>query len=83
MLEVARSMVTIHKQTLGSYKDDNLEFKAEDLITLNVPECSKTRNCLSENELRHYMREAGLSSQFVTKQIAEMRKARIEVQKAE
>jgi hypothetical protein len=33
MLEVAQSMVTTHKKTPGSFEDDNLEFKAEDLVT--------------------------------------------------
>ncbi len=83
MLEVARSMVTTHKQAPGSYEDDNLEFKAEDLASLNVPECSNTRNFLSESELRHFMREAGLSPKFITEQIAEMREARMELKKAE
>ncbi|MGD0429009.1 MAG: hypothetical protein ABSC10_20060 [Candidatus Acidiferrales bacterium] len=83
MLEVARSMITTHKQALGSYEDDNLEFKAENLVSLDVPECSKTRNFLSESELRRFMREAGLSSKFITEQIAEMRETRMELRKAE
>jgi hypothetical protein len=83
MLEVAQSMVTTHKKTPGSFEDDNLEFKAEDLVTLNVPECSNTQNFLSESELRHFMRDAGLSSTFITEQIAEMRQASSKLRKAE
>jgi len=83
MLEVARSMVTTHKQTPGSFEDDNLEFKAEDLVSLNVPECSNTQNFLSGSELRHFMREAGLSPTFITEQLAEMRKTRMKLTKAE
>jgi len=83
LLEVARSMVTTHKRAPGSYEDNNLELKAEDLVSVNVPECSTTPNFLSESELRHSMRGAGLSSKFITGQIAEMRRARAEQQKAE
>jgi hypothetical protein len=83
MLEVGRSMVTTHKNAPGSFEDDNLEFKAEDLVSLNVPECSNTQNFLSESELRLFMRDAGLSSTFITEQIGEMRKRRMELTKAE
>ena len=83
MLEVAQSMVTTHKKTPGSFEDDNLEFKAEDLVSLNVPECSNTQNFLSESELQHFMRDAGLSSTFITEQIAEMRQASSKLRKAE
>jgi hypothetical protein len=83
MREIAQSMVTIHKHAPGSFEDDNLEFKAEDLVSLNVPECSNTQNFLSESELWHFMRDAGLSSAFIKEQIAEMHKARMELRKAE
>jgi hypothetical protein len=83
MLEVAQSMATIHKQAPGSFEDDNLEFKAEDLVSLNVPECSNTQNFLSESELRHFMRDAGLSSTFITGQIAEMGQTSSKLRKAE
>jgi hypothetical protein len=83
MLEIAQSMVTIHKQAPGSFEDDNLEFKAEDLVNLNVPECSNTQNFLSESELGRFMRGAGLSSIFISEQIAEMRKTRMQLTKAE
>jgi hypothetical protein len=76
-------MVTTHTKTPGTFEDDNLEFKAEDLVSLNVPGCSNTRNFLSEDELRHFMREAGLSSTFIAEQIAEMRKARTALRKGE
>jgi hypothetical protein len=83
MLEIARSMVTIHKQAPGSFEDDNLEFKATDLVSLNVPDCSNTQNFLSESELRRFMRDAGLSSTFITGQIAEMRQTSSRLRKAE
>jgi hypothetical protein len=76
MLEVARSMVMTHKKTPGSFEDDNLEFKAEDLAELNVPECSETASFLSENELRDFMKGAGLDSKFIAEQMANMRRAR-------
>ena len=83
MLEIAQSMVTIHRQAPGSFEDDNLEFKAEDLVSLNVPECSNNQNFLSESELGHFMRDAGLSSIFISEQIAEIRKTRMQLTKAE
>jgi hypothetical protein len=83
MLEIAQSMVTIHKQAPGSYEDDNLEFKAENLVSLNVPGCSNTQDFLSESELGHFMRDAGLSPTFISEQIAEMRKTRMQLTKAE
>ncbi len=83
MLEIARSMVTTHKQSPGSFEDENLEFKAEELVHLSVPNCSNSPNFLSESELRHYMQEAGLNPEFITDQIAEMRKARKELRKAQ
>lgn len=83
MLEIAQSMVTTHKQAPGSFEDDNLEFKAEDLVDLNVSQCSWTRNFLSENELRHFMREAGLSSTFISEQMTHMREETMQVKKSE
>jgi hypothetical protein len=83
MLAVAQSMVTTHKQAPGSFEDDNLEFKAEELVDLNLRERSNTPNFLSERELRHYMQEAGMSTKFIAEQIAEMRKAKMELTKAE
>jgi hypothetical protein len=77
LLEIARSMITAHKR----YPDEYLEYAAEDLAHLNVPECPDTRNFLSESELRHFMRDAGLSSEFITEQMAKMRKKTIEMGK--
>jgi hypothetical protein len=79
LLEIARSMVTAHKRDPDAY----LEYAAQDLVHLNVPECSNTRNFLSKAELLYFMREAGLSSQFITEQIAKMRETRIELRKTE
>ena len=76
MLDVARSMVTTHKQS--ELAEDDLQDKAEDLVKLNVPECSKARPFLSENELRHFMRDAGLKQAFIDEQIKNMREARAE-----
>lgn len=79
MLEIARSMVTRHKRD----PDEYLEYTAHDLVRINVPECPETRNFLSENELRRFMREAGLSSKFMTEQIAKVHQATMELGKAE
>lgn len=78
LLEIARSMITTHKR----HPDEYLESAAEDLVSLSVPECPDTRNFLSESELRHFMRDAGLSLEFITEQIAKMRKKSIEMGKA-
>lgn len=75
MIEIARSMVTTHKETPGSFEDDNMEFKAEELVDLNLQQCSGVPNFLSEDELRHFMREAGANSDFIDEQIAKMREA--------
>jgi hypothetical protein len=76
MMEIARSMVTTHKETPGSFEDDNMEFKAEELVDLNLHQCSGVPNFLSEDELRDFMREAGTNSDFIDEQIAKMREAR-------
>ena len=75
MLEVARSMVTTHKR----FPDRYLEYTAEELVRLNVPECYEIPNFLSERELQHYMQEAGLTSKFIDEQIAGMRRARMKL----
>jgi hypothetical protein len=77
MLELARSMVTNHKQDPSRDEENSLEDKAEGLIKINVPECFGTPNFLSERELQQDMQEAGLSSEFITAQLAGMRKARL------
>jgi hypothetical protein len=82
LVEIARSMVTIHKQAPGSFEDENLELKAEELVSVNVPECTNTPNFLSEGELRHFMHEAGLSPEFITEQMAEMRQAMANLSKS-
>ena len=76
MMEIARSMVTTHKETPGSFEDDNMEFKAEELVDLNLHQCSGAPNFLSEDELRHFMREAGANSDFIDEQITKMREGR-------
>lgn len=83
MIEIARSMVTTHKQFPGNFEDDNLEFKTEELVALNVPGCTNTPNFLSEEELRLFMLVSGLNPKFINEQLADMRQARAGLKKAE